>query len=123
MKIKLNRVGRRIIAIIKTVRWATGLSLREAKHLVDRAPVEFECSHRDAREVLADLLEDGADAELVGALCSCIHDPSVHDPRTGACLYTIPTFGPCPCDATPSDTRQALEAAHYKLKEVLEEQE
>lgn len=52
--------------------------------------------------------------------CDCIHEPEHHCPRTGACLYTNPTLGPCPCAATPKDTREALWAWHNTLKRVLE---
>lgn len=51
--------------------------------------------------------------------CDCIHDSEVHDPTTGACLYTNPTFGPCPCAATEKATGEALKAAHRQLKAAL----
>ena len=51
--------------------------------------------------------------------CDCIHEKSVHDPVSGACLYTNPTFGPCPCAATPEPTRAALTMAHTRLREAL----
>ena len=47
------------------------------------------------------------------ARCTCIHLALAHCPTTGACLVINPTFGPCPCDATPSDVLHALWAAHY----------
>ena len=50
--------------------------------------------------------------------CDCTHDERHHDPISGACLYTNPTFGPCPCAATHDDTRAALWAAHRTLKEL-----
>ncbi len=54
--------------------------------------------------------------------CSCVHDARYHDPVSGACLYTNPTYGPCPCAATPASTRAALDAAHEKLQARLQHQ-
>jgi len=50
--------------------------------------------------------------------CSCIHQRAVHCPITGACLYTNPIHGPCPCDSTPDDVRVALSTAWRDLKEA-----
>lgn len=46
--------------------------------------------------------------QLCGEHDCCIHHPEHHDPVSGACLYTNPTYGPCSCDATPAATRAAL---------------
>jgi hypothetical protein len=59
--------------------------------------------------------------EPAGA-CDCTHEPDHHDRLTGACLYTSPVHGPCPCAATPPSTRAALTSAHLALKRVLESQ-
>lgn len=50
--------------------------------------------------------------------CDCIHEPGHHDPKTGACLYTNPSFGPCPCAATPPESRAALQRVYDTLKKV-----
>ena len=48
--------------------------------------------------------------------CDCTHAPEHHDPLTGACLRVNPTYGPCPCHATPASTRVALRAAFEAQK-------
>lgn len=52
--------------------------------------------------------------------CDCVHPLAFHDPLTGACLYTNPIHGPCPCKATPERTRLVLERVHRALKQALE---
>lgn len=54
--------------------------------------------------------------------CDCTHEAAHHDPATGACFYTNPSLGPCPCAATPEPTRAALTAAHRCLRATLKEQ-
>lgn len=48
-----------------------------------------------------DIPGNGPDEE-----CDCIHEAWQHDTDTGACLAVNPTFGPCPCLATPDDIRR-----------------
>lgn len=52
--------------------------------------------------------------------CDCIHVTDHHDHITGACHYTNPIHGPCPCAATPPAVRAAQEAAWAVLRRVLE---
>lgn len=54
--------------------------------------------------------------------CDCIHDPEHHCPHSGACLYTNPFTGPCPCAATKPGTLAALTSAWRALQRVLREQ-
>ena len=62
----LNEVGGQKVPVIKVVRAATGLGLKEAKALVDEAPKAIkEGVERDEAEKLkADLEEAGASVEL-----------------------------------------------------------
>lgn len=62
----LKEVGGNKIAVIKVVRAATGLGLKEAKELVDNAPkaVKEAISKEDAEKLAADLKEAGATAEV-----------------------------------------------------------
>lgn len=48
--------------------------------------------------------------------CDCVHPSGFHDPETGACLYTNPAHGPCPCAATSVRTRAALWRVHRELR-------
>jgi hypothetical protein len=68
------------------------------------------------------LPEQRATAPEHGVRCDCVHGAACHDPATGACLYTNPIHGPCPCAATPPLTRKALRTAHETLRDVLNEQ-
>lgn len=62
----LKEVGANKIAVIKVVRAATGLGLKEAKELVDNAPktVKEGLSKAEAEEMKAKLEEAGAKVEL-----------------------------------------------------------
>ena len=62
----LKEVGPNKIAVIKVVREATGLGLKEAKDLVDGAPktVKENASKEDAEKLKAALTEAGATVEL-----------------------------------------------------------
>ena len=62
----LKEVGGNKIAVIKVVRAATGLGLKEAKELVDNAPkaVKEAISKEDAEKLAAELKEAGATAEV-----------------------------------------------------------
>ena len=62
----LKEVGANKIAVIKVVRAATGLGLKEAKELVDNAPkaVKEAISKEDAEKLAAELKEAGATAEV-----------------------------------------------------------
>ena len=62
----LKEVGGNKIAVIKVVRAATGLGLKEAKELVDNAPkaVKEGISKEDAEKLAAELKEAGATAEV-----------------------------------------------------------
>ena len=62
----LKEVGGNKIAVIKVVRAATGLGLKEAKELVDNAPkaVKEAISKEDAEKLVAELKEAGAEAEI-----------------------------------------------------------
>ena len=62
----LQSVGDKKIQVIKVVRAATGLGLKEAKALVDEAPkpVKEGAEREDADKLKADLEEAGATVEL-----------------------------------------------------------
>ena len=62
----LKGAGANKIAVIKVVRGATGLGLKEAKELVDNAPkaVKEAISKDDAEKLAAELKEAGADVEV-----------------------------------------------------------
>ena len=62
----LKDAGANKIAVIKVVREATGLGLKEAKDLVDGAPktVKENCPKAEAEELQAKLTEAGAVVEL-----------------------------------------------------------
>ncbi len=62
----LKACGANKIAVIKVVREATGLGLKEAKELVDNAPknVKEAIGKEDAEALVAKLKEAGADAEV-----------------------------------------------------------
>lgn len=70
MKIKLIDCGPKKIAVIKGIRAATGLNLRDAKDISDRAPITFDChtdlSPEGMKNVVRGLHEAGAtfEAEL-----------------------------------------------------------
>jgi len=62
----LKGPGQKKIQVIKVVRSATGLGLKEAKELVDSAPkaVKSGLAKEDAEKLLAELKDAGADVEL-----------------------------------------------------------
>lgn len=62
----LTEAGANKIAVIKAVREATGLGLKEAKELVDNAPktVKEAASKDDAEAIKTKLTEAGAEIEL-----------------------------------------------------------
>jgi large subunit ribosomal protein L7/L12 len=62
----LQSAGEKKIQVIKVVRAATGLGLKEAKALVDEAPnpVKEALSKEDAENLKAQLEEAGATVEL-----------------------------------------------------------
>jgi len=62
----LASVGDKKIAVIKAVREATGLGLKEAKALVDGTPVPIKekVSQEEANQLKADLEEAGAAVEI-----------------------------------------------------------
>jgi len=62
----LKAAGQEKIKVIKVVREATGLGLKEAKELVDGAPNKIKegISKEDAEKLVASLKEVGAEVEL-----------------------------------------------------------
>ncbi|MBR2782203.1 MAG: 50S ribosomal protein L7/L12 [Oscillospiraceae bacterium] len=64
--VELKSVGANKIAVIKVVREATGLGLKEAKELVDNAPknVKEGISKEDADALAEKLKEAGAEVEI-----------------------------------------------------------
>jgi large subunit ribosomal protein L7/L12 len=64
--VMLQAAGEKKVEVIKVVRAATGLGLKEAKDLVDGAPkpVKEGIPKADAEKILKDLLAAGAKAEL-----------------------------------------------------------
>ena len=62
----LKEVGANKIAVIKVVRAATGLGLKEAKEIVDNCPKALKegVSKEDAEKLAAELKEAGATAEV-----------------------------------------------------------
>lgn len=64
--VMLNACGESKVNVIKVVRAITGLGLKEAKDLVDGAPkaVKEGVSKKDAEDILKQLTEAGAKAEM-----------------------------------------------------------
>jgi large subunit ribosomal protein L7/L12 len=64
--VMLNACGESKVNVIKVVRAITGLGLKEAKDLVDGAPkaVKEGMSKKDAEDILKQLTEAGAKAEM-----------------------------------------------------------
>ena len=64
-EVELKSAGANKIAVIKVVREATGLGLKEAKAMVDGAPAKVKeaMSKDDAEALVAKLKEAGAEAE------------------------------------------------------------
>ncbi len=62
----LKGAGATKLAVIKVVRAATGLGLKDAKDLVDNCPKTLKeaISKEDAEKLLAELKEAGAEAEI-----------------------------------------------------------
>ena len=62
----LKSAGASKLNVIKVVRAATGLGLKEAKEMVDNAPKTLKeaISKEDAEKLVAELKEAGADAEM-----------------------------------------------------------
>ena len=62
----LKSAGASKLNVIKVVRAATGLGLKEAKDIVDNAPKTLKegISKEDAEKLVAELKEAGAEAEL-----------------------------------------------------------
>ena len=62
----LKDAGASKLNVIKVVRAATGLGLKEAKEIVDNAPKTLKeaISKEDAEKLVAELKEAGADAEM-----------------------------------------------------------
>ena len=62
----LEGFGENKIAVIKVVRAATGLGLKEAKEIVDNCPKTLKeaVSKEDAEKIVNDLKEAGATAEI-----------------------------------------------------------
>ena len=62
----LKNAGASKLGVIKVVRAATGLGLKEAKEIVDNAPKTLKeaISKEDAEKLVAELKEAGAEAEL-----------------------------------------------------------
>ena len=62
----LKNAGASKLNVIKVVRAATGLGLKEAKDIVDNAPKTLKeaISKEDAEKLVAELKEAGADAEM-----------------------------------------------------------
>ena len=62
----LKAAGANKIAVIKVVRALTGLGLKEAKELVDRAPKNLKegVSKDEAEKIAAELKEAGAEVEV-----------------------------------------------------------
>ena len=62
----LKAAGAKKLDVIKIVRAATGLGLKEAKDIVDNAPKTLKeaISKEDAEKLVAELKEAGAEAEM-----------------------------------------------------------
>ena len=62
----LKAAGASKLNVIKVVRAATGLGLKEAKDMVDNCPSKLKeaISKEDAEKLVAELKEAGADAEM-----------------------------------------------------------
>jgi len=66
VKVTLKAAGQQKIAVIKAVKSALGLGLKEAKELVDKAPVSLKegISESEGEEIKSVLAEAGADVEI-----------------------------------------------------------
>ena len=64
--VMLTSAGEKKVEVIKVVRAATGLGLKEAKDLVDGAPkaVKEGLAKKDAEDIVKQLTEAGAKAEM-----------------------------------------------------------
>lgn len=64
--VELKSVGANKVAVIKAVRTATGLGLKEAKDLVESAPVKVKegIAKAEAEELKKALVEAGAEADI-----------------------------------------------------------
>ena len=64
--VELTEVGANKVKVIKVVREATGLGLKEAKEVVDGAPkvIKEGCSKAEAEEIKAKLEAEGAEVTL-----------------------------------------------------------
>ena len=62
----LKNAGASKLGVIKVVRAATGLGLKEAKDIVDNCPktLKEDISKEDAEKMVAELKEAGAEAEI-----------------------------------------------------------
>ena len=62
----LKEAGASKLGVIKVVRAATGLGLKDAKDLVDNCPKTLKeaISKEDAEKLVAELMEAGAEAEI-----------------------------------------------------------
>ena len=85
----LKAAGANKIAVIKVVRAATGLGLKEAKELVDGAPKNLKegISKDDAEKLAAELKEAGAEVEVNTA--SFKNDPAKIQNRDDVITYLI----------------------------------
>ena len=68
----LKSAGASKLGVIKVVRAATGLGLKDAKDLVDNCPKTLKeaISKEDAEKLVAELKEAGAEAEIKSSLSS-----------------------------------------------------
>ena len=66
LDVVLKSAGASKLGVIKVVRAATGLGLKDAKDLVDNCPKTLKeaISKEDAEKLVAELKEAGADAEI-----------------------------------------------------------
>ena len=60
----LKSGGQSKLAVVKLVKELTGLGLKEAKELVDKAPLKEKVSKEEAAQLKAQLEEAGAEVEL-----------------------------------------------------------
>jgi ribosomal protein L7/L12 len=73
----LEAIGANKINVIKVVRDATGLGLKEAKHLVESAPIEVKTgvSKEDAETLGRELEDAGATVKIRAPLAPPLGDP------------------------------------------------
>lgn len=117
MKIRLIDAGNKKIAVIKAVRVATGKNLKDAKMLVDQAPVTFEANVH-GESAVKNLIREFRDS---GAKIQAEMHATVIDKMTAASY--ISTAEVALGEGNLTETRNCLKAALRLLGDFLDDVE